>query len=250
MNKTLSEAMDYIYEFVPALFRDVDESSISVTIFAPSPFIHAMRSELGDESPMYIGAQDLHFEKDGAWTGETSGTQVRSAGATHVLVGHSERRTKCNEDNSTVGKKLTRALKDRLIPVLCVGEKLMDREAGKTRDVVAEQLGYAWEGLEVTGGAIIAYEPVWAIGTGKQAEPKDAQEMCGFIRNWIKERFTPETASAIRILYGGSITSSISKSYTNLPDVDGVLVGGASLDLNEFLAITRAFAAKVAGGVS
>ena len=248
MNKTLVEALDFIYKFVPSLFRSVKEGSVGVAIFPPAPYIQPIRKELGDNSPIFIGGQDLYQEKDGAFTGGISGTILRSAGASHVIVGHSERRHVMGDDNAVVAKKLKRAISDRLIPVLCVGEQLRDRESGHAEDVVAEQLSTAWEGHEVTGGALIAYEPVWAIGTGKNAEPGDAQKMCGFIRTWVAGRFTKETAASVRILYGGSVSPENIAHYIKLPDIDGALVGGASLDADKFLQIAKAIAAKGGGG--
>ncbi len=242
MHKTLPEALEFIYEFVPALFRDVKEGDVGVTIFPPAPYIWPIRQELGDDSPIFIGSQNIYTEKEGAFTGELSGNILRSAGASHILVGHSERRHKLDESNELVGRKLDRVIRDRLFPVLCVGELLRDREAGRTKEVVKEQLEAAWTGQEVTGGAIIAYEPVWAIGTGKNAEPRDAQEMCEYIRTWIAEYFTPETAASIRILYGGSVNPENISQYARLPDVDGALVGGASLDPGSFAAIAKAIA--------
>jgi triosephosphate isomerase (TIM) len=244
MNKTMGEALDFIYKFVPSFFRTAKEGSLGVAIFPPATYIWALRKELGDDSPVFIGGQDLYTEKEGAFTGAISGQILRSAGASHVLVGHSERRHVMGDDNPTVAKKLKRALSDRLIPVLCVGEQLRDRESGHAKDIVAEQLSTAWEGHEVTGGALIAYEPVWAIGTGKNAEPGDAQTMCKWIRSWVAERFTPETAASVRILYGGSVSPENIVHYAKLADVDGALVGGASLDPDKFLAIAKAIAAK------
>jgi triosephosphate isomerase (TIM) len=244
MYKSVGEALEFVYKFVPALFRTVKEGSLGVAIFPPAPYIWPMRQELGEQSPVFIGGQDLYTEKEGAFTGAVSGQILRSAGASHVLVGHSERRHIMGEDNAFVAKKLKRALADRLIPVLCVGEQLRDRESGHAKDIVAEQLSTAWEGHEVTGGALIAYEPVWAIGTGKSAEPGDAETMCKFIRGWMAERFTPETAASVRILYGGSVSPENIASYAKLPDLDGALVGGASLDPDKFLAISKAIASK------
>ena len=248
MNKTLGEALEFVYKFVPGLFRTVKEGTLGVTIFPPAPYIWPIRQELGDNSPVFIGAQDLYTEKEGAYTGAVSGQMLRSVGATHVLVGHSERRHVMGEDNTTVAKKLKRAMSDRLIAVLCVGEQLRDRESGHAKDIVAEQLSTAWEGHEVTGGALIAYEPVWAIGTGKNAEPGDAEAMCKFIRSWMAERFTNETAGSVRILYGGSVSAENIPYYAKLPNVDGALVGGASLDPDKFLTISKAIAAKGGGG--
>jgi triosephosphate isomerase (TIM) len=248
MNKSLGEALEYIYKYVPALLRTVKDGSVGVAIFPPSPYLWPIRQEFEDTSiPIFLGGQNLAAEKDGAFTGEVSGSMLRSVGATHVIVGHSERRHVFGEDNALVAKKLKRAISDRLIPVLCVGELLRDRESGKAKDVIAEQLSTAWEGHEVTGGALIAYEPVWAIGTGKNAEPGDAETMCKFIRGWIAERFTTETAASVRILYGGSVSPENITSYAKLPDVDGALVGGASLDPDKFLEISKGIAAKSGG---
>jgi triosephosphate isomerase len=245
MHKTLKEALEFVYKFVPALFSKVSEKSLGVAIFPPAPYIWPIRRELGDESPIFIGGQDLHTEKDGAFTGAISGAILRSAGASHVIVGHSERRRKFNEDNMMVSRKLSRALKDRLIPVLCIGETIEEREAGRTKDILIEQLKTAWEGHEVTGGALIAYEPVWAIGTGKNADPSDVQDMCAFIRSWLSDFFTAETAATVRILYGGSVELANIADYAKLADVDGALVGGASLDPDKFLAISLAIASSV-----
>jgi len=248
MNKTLKEAMDFIFRFVPALFRSVKEGSVGVAIFPPDPYIWPLRKELGENSPIFIGAQDISTEKEGAFTGEVSGQILRSAGATHVLIGHSERRHLMGEDNAVVAKKLKRAIADRLIPVLCVGEQLRDKELGRTKEVIEEQLETAWEGHEVTGGAIIAYEPVWAIGTGKNAEPGDAQAVCKMIRSWMASRFTPETAAAVRILYGGSVSPDNIAHYVRQPDIDGALVGNASLDADQFLEIAKIIATRSSGG--
>ncbi len=250
MHKTLPEALEFVYEFVPSLFSKVTENDVGVAIFPPAPYIWPIRNELGDESPIFIGAQDIYPEKEGAFTGELSGNILRSAGATHVLIGHSERRHVLGDNNEIVKKKLARALRDRLIPVLCVGEQLRDHEANRTVEVVKEQLESAWTGHEVTGGALIAYEPVWAIGTGKNAEPRDAQKMCSWIREWAANHFTPETAATIRILYGGSVNPDNISQYVQLPDVDGVLVGGASLDPKSFLEIARATASSGGGGTA
>lgn len=248
MNKTLFEALDFVYKFVPGLFSEIKEGSIGVTIFPPAPFIWPMRQELGESSPIFIGAQNIHAEKEGAFTGELSGSIIRSAGATHVLIGHSERRNIFGEDNAMIAKKLGRALRDRIIPILCVGENLRERESGKAKEIVEEQLAMAWEGQEVTGGALIAYEPVWAIGTGKNAEPKDAQAMAEFVRDWVARYFTPETAGTMRILYGGSVSPENISNYAKLPDIDGALVGGASLDTKAFLEIAKAIAKAGPGG--
>jgi triosephosphate isomerase len=247
MYKSLPEALEFVYKFVPALFRSVKEGTVGATIFAPAPYIHPIRKELGDISPVFIGGQDLYTEKEGAFTGAISGQMLRSAGATHVLVGHSERRRLMGDDNVTVARKLKRALADRLVPVLCVGEKLDERDSGRAKDIVNEQLKSAWEGHEVTGGTLIAYEPVWAIGTGKNATPDDAEDMCKHIRGWMAQTFTPETAASIRILYGGSVTAENVSAYMKLPDVDGALVGGASLDPDKFLEIAKAIATRGGG---
>jgi triosephosphate isomerase len=192
--------------------------------------------------PVAVGAQDLFWEKTGAYTGEVSGEMVVEAGGTHVIVGHSERRHVIGESDGIVAKKLSAALAAGLTPVLCVGEKIDEREAGEAEAVVKRQIGAALAGLGPSDLAriAVAYEPVWAIGTGKTAAPSDAVAMHAVIRREISGRFGAEAAGALRILYGGSVKPDNAGALLGETEIDGALVGGASLDVDSFLRIAGA----------
>jgi triosephosphate isomerase len=192
-------------------------------------------------STVVIGGQDCHAEAAGAYTGDISAEMLKDAGASAVIVGHSERRTLCGEDDRLVALKFKAAQAAGLIPILFVGETLAEREAGKTEQVVAAQLDAVLEqsGALALTSAVLAYEPVWAIGTGRTATPVQAQKVHAFIRDRIKER-DRQTAEALVVLYGGSVNAGNAKELFSIPDIDGGLIGGASLNAEEFLAICAA----------
>ena len=192
--------------------------------------------------PVAVGAQDLFWEKTGAYTGEISGEMVIEAGGTHVIVGHSERRHVIGETDDVVAKKLACALAAGLAPVLCVGEKLDERESGEAESVVDRQLASALAGLGPSdvGRIVVAYEPVWAIGTGRTATPSDAVAIHVVIRRDVSDRFGAETARVLRILYGGSVKPENAVILLQEAEIDGALVGGASLDVDSFLRIAGA----------
>ena len=192
--------------------------------------------------PVAVGAQDLFWEKTGAYTGEISGEMVIEAGGTHVIVGHSERRHVIGEADGVVAKKLACALAAGLAPVLCVGEKLDERESGEAESVVDRQLASALAGLGPSdvGRIVVAYEPVWAIGTGRTATPSDAVAMHFVIRRDVSDRFGAETARVLRILYGGSVKPENAVILLQEAEIDGALIGGASLDVDSFLRIAGA----------
>ncbi|MBI4615672.1 MAG: triose-phosphate isomerase [Planctomycetes bacterium] len=215
-------------------------AAVDVAVFPPYPYLLAVAEALSG-SPVRLGGQDLHWEAEGAFTGAVSGAMLREAGCRMVLVGHSERRHVFGETDVQTNKKVHAALNHGLDPILCVGEKLDEREAGRTEQVLARQLA---AGLEVVGGrdmprVTIAYEPVWAIGTGRTATPQTASEAHAFLRRQLAERFGSDTAEATRILYGGSVKPDNAASLVGQPDVDGLLVGGASLDAESFSAIVK-----------
>ena len=193
-------------------------------------------------SDIRVGGQDLYCEDEGAYTGEISGSMLNSLGCTHVLVGHSERRHVIGEGGDLLAGKLRAALGAGLVPIFCVGEVLEDREAGRAADVVVGQLGEVLEGLgdEDIAKVEVAYEPVWAIGTGKTATPRDASEMHGVIRGKLGELFGEGIAGTTIVLYGGSVKPENAAAILDEPDIDGVLVGGASLDASSFLGIVSA----------
>jgi triosephosphate isomerase len=189
-----------------------------------------------------VGAQDLFWEANGAFTGEISAGMIESAGATYVLVGHSERRHVIGEDNDIVARKLLAALQSSLTPILCVGEKIEHRDAGEHQAYVRVQLETAFSGVseEAAARVVIAYEPVWAIGTGKTATPGDAVAMHGFIRGWVRENLRGDLAGRLRIQYGGSVKPDNAATLLGEEEIDGALIGGASLEADSFLAIAAA----------
>ncbi len=206
------------------------------------PYIHIADAEsIVSGSAVQLGAQNLSDQDGGAFTGEISGPMLKDYGCTHVIVGHSERRALYGESDEVVARKFARAQKHGLIPVLCVGELLEEREAGNTESVVARQLDAVIQanGIATLANAIIAYEPVWAIGTGKTATPRQAQEVHAFIRGKLAG-MDSTIAEGLRILYGGSVKSGNAEELFSQSDIDGGLIGGASLDAAEFLAICRA----------
>lgn len=240
MNKSVSEAAAFAASLRPLL---ADGARCDLLIF-PSFFGVRPLADALAGTGVAVGAQDLHWERAGAYTGEVSAAMVLDAGASHVLVGHSERRHVMGETDAVVARKFHAALDSELIPVLCVGETLAEREAGAQGDVVARQLNAAFSGRADADAdaarTVIAYEPVWAIGTGKNATPEDADAMHRAIRAWLKERFGGGTAGGVRIQYGGSANPANAAELLARGDVDGLLVGGASLDAASFAAIAAA----------
>jgi triosephosphate isomerase (TIM) len=195
----------------------------------------------GDKLEVGYGAQDLSAQDSGAYTGEVSGAMLAALACQYVTVGHSERRAMHAEDDAVVAAKAQAALRHGIVPIVCVGEGLEIRQAGEHVLYCTTQLDASLEGLtgEQVAGLVIAYEPVWAIGTGEVATPEDAQEVCGALRARLAERFGPETAASVRILYGGSVKAASTAGILAGPDIDGALVGGASLDADEFAQICR-----------
>ncbi len=238
MNKTVPESL----EMIRALRGRLNSSCPAEVVLIPSFTALFSAAEALRGSGIHLGAQNLSHLLQGAVTGEVSGAQLKSVGCRYVLVGHSERRKLFQEDDALVHQKLKTALSEGLYPMLCVGETLEQREAGQARDIVGTQLQ---EGLkELTPAEIrkvvVAYEPVWAIGTGKNAEPEQAQEIHDFIRSRLLSQFGEDTVQDNRIVYGGSVTPENSPGLLAQPDIDGALVGGASLDADSFYAIIDA----------
>lgn len=217
-----------------------------VLVFPPYPFLHPVVERLRN-SAIAVGGQDLSTEASGAFTGAVSTSMLRSVGCTHVLVGHSERRAVFGDDNATVARKLRVALDGGLIPVLCIGETFDQRQAGETFEILGAQLDTALDGLDADtlSDMIIAYEPVWAIGTGKVASPEQAEEVHADLRKQLTERYNSEIANSVRILYGGSVKPDNAAELLRQANIDGALIGGASLQADDFLAIATAGAAAV-----
>ena len=222
--------------------NDKDFDAVDVAIFPPFTDIRSVQTLIdGDRLRLTYGAQDLSPEVSGALTGDISGGMLNKLGCTYVLVGHSERRTIHHESDGIVASKAKAALANEMAPILCVGEDLSIRETGKQVEFVIAQLAGSLKGLHKPDlkKVVFAYEPVWAIGTGRTATPADAQEVCAAIREALKEIGSDEIAAAARILYGGSVKSANILDIMRESDVDGVLVGGASLDPEEFARIAQ-----------
>lgn len=225
----------------PEAVKSIEAGAEEVAFFVPAvSLLTAVDESRG--LPVIVGAENCHWEKKGAFTGETSVPMITEIGATHTLVGHSERRHIFRETDEELNKKMHAAIEGGLTAVLCVGETLEEREAGKAFDVIKRQFGEGLKGFDAAITAektIIAYEPVWAIGTGKTASDSDAEEVCRFIRGLAKETFGQDTADKLVILYGGSVKPENTKGIMSQPDIDGVLVGGASLKPEVFIEIVK-----------
>jgi len=215
--------------------------SVDLAVCPPFVYLEAVGSAL-QGTPIALGAQDMYFEKAGAFTGEISGPMLEDLGCRYVILGHSERRHILGETDALINQKVLAALALGLLPILCVGELLEEREAGQTEAVVRRQMQGSLAGVSATQmeQVVIAYEPVWAIGTGKVASPEQAQSVHADLRRLIEECYNPEVASVVRIQYGGSVKPDNAGELLSLPDVDGALVGGASLKADDFLGIVAA----------
>ena len=241
MNLTLEEGQTLvsgILEKVGTLAKDTQ------LIFSPSyPYLSAIKSIVGDSSNVFVASQNIHQEVKGAYTGEVSGPMLNSIGITHCIIGHSERRQYFGEGNALLAKKIDQALAHGLVPIYCIGETLDQREAGQTLEVNKAQLSEGAFHLEADSFStlIIAYEPVWAIGTGKTASPEQAQEVHEFIREQIADKYGEEVAEGTSILYGGSVKPANASELFAQKDIDGGLVGGASLKVDDFAAIVQSF---------
>jgi len=219
-----------------ALARDRD------VLIAPAAIALATAAQELAGSNIALAAQNMHYEDKGAFTGEVSAPMLKAAGVTHVILGHSERRHVFGEDDALINRKVLAAVKHRLVPILCVGETQEEHDGGHTTTVVLRQTQNGLGGLDgrAAASAIIAYEPVWAIGTGRTATPAQASLAHGVIREAIRDNFGPECAAAVRILYGGSVTPENVDGLISSHDIDGALVGGASLKADSFARIIRA----------
>ncbi|MCI0402151.1 MAG: triose-phosphate isomerase [Acidobacteria bacterium] len=237
MYKTPTEAQQFVREFLPLVAgHDRDEIVLCVPYVCIAATVQAVAG-----SQVAVGAQDVYWEKEGAFTGEVSAGMLAAAGCTHVIIGHSERRQCFGETDDTVQKKLERSLEEGLTPIVCVGEVLEEREAGLTEDVVRRQCSLAFRGISRKKAAklTVAYEPVWAIGTGKTATPQMAADAHHVIRKEAARNFGDEFADGMRILYGGSVKPENATSLMSESEIDGALVGGASLVPKSFAAIVK-----------
>jgi triosephosphate isomerase len=222
---------------------------VHVAVCPPAVFLNLL-DQILTNTPIGLGGQDLHWEPSGAYTGSISGPMLIDAGCTHVIIGHSERRHGLGETDAVVNKKLHAALAVQLIPIVCLGELLEERESGRTEEVLAAQLEGSLAGLtpELMAGVVLAYEPVWAIGTGRVATPEQAQQAHAFIRGRLASMFDQATAGRVVVQYGGSVKPDNARELLACPDVDGALVGGASLKADDFLGIIAGARAAHAAG--
>ena len=236
MNKTASEAATFVRELAQRLSAS---SSVELVVAPPFTALESVRAALGSTSPIQLGAQNLFWEDHGAYTGEVSAPMLKDLGCRYVILGHSERRTLFGEQDDGIHKKLRAALSHELRPILCVGESFAQRESGKTDEVIAQQLKGSLAELAPQGIAAItiAYEPVWAIGTGKVATTDQAVAAHHVIREFLASRWSLDTANATRIVYGGSVTHQNIESLLKSDQIDGALVGGACLQLDSFAKI-------------
>ena len=236
MNMLPNEAIDYIQAFEPLVKDSKNEVILCV------PYIDLFYCLMNAQGTnIKIGAQNVHFEETGAYTGEVSAKMLKSIGVEYVIIGHSERRQYYNETDESVNKKIKAAFENELKPIVCVGESLDEREAGKTEEIITNQTRLALEGLskEQVKATIIAYEPIWAIGTGKTATSEDANNSIKAIRAEIEKLYGAEVSEEVIIQYGGSVKSSNAKELFTTSDIDGGLVGGASLKPEEFSKIVN-----------
>jgi triosephosphate isomerase len=237
MNKTVAEACDLVRELKVAI---AGIEGVEVAIAPPFTALYAVRQELQD-SAIHLAAQNFFWEEKGAYTGEVSPAMLKEVGCQYVIVGHSERRQLFSETDETVNRRIKTALGHGLKPIFCVGETLREREEGQTFPVIERQVEGGLKGIGEEGvkDLVVAYEPVWAIGTGKTATPQQAEEVHRFIRERIERRYSRQFAEGIRIQYGGSVTPENIKGLMDQGDIDGALVGGASLKSETFSRIVR-----------
>ena len=236
MNKTPSEAA----EFITALKERVKDANTEVVVGVPFVCIPAVKAAAAG-SNIKVAAQNIHFEEKGAYTGEVSGPMLADLGVDYVIIGHSERREYFAETNETVNKKAHAIFKYGMKPIICCGESLEQREQGVTADHIRYQIKVALLGLtaDQVCETVIAYEPIWAIGTGKTATNEQANEVCAIIRETVKELYDEKVAESVRIQYGGSVNAKNAAELFSMSDIDGGLVGGASLKLDDFEVITK-----------
>ena len=234
MNNTASQGVALVKALAPL----VTEANCDVVVCVPAIDIPAV-SEALKGTNIKLGAENVHFAEKGAYTGEISAAMLLEYGVEYVIIGHSERRQYFGETDETVNKRTLTAINAGLTPIVCIGETLEERETGKTEEVLATQIKEGLKGIEDLTKIVIAYEPVWAIGTGRTATAEQANETIGFIRKTLAEVFCPKCAEKVRIQYGGSMNAGNCKELMAMPEIDGGLIGGASLKAPDFSAIVN-----------
>jgi triosephosphate isomerase len=241
MFKTVHEAVVYAKEF-RSLVKDL--TGVELVVAPPFTALHAV-AEAARNSPIAVAGQDVYWEREGAFTGEVSAPMLKESGAEYAIVGHSERRRLFGDTDQTVNRKALAAFQAGLYPIVCIGETLEEREANRTNDVLDTQIKAGLDGLtgDQIAELVVAYEPVWAIGTGRNATPEQAGDAHAHIRGRLKQWFGGEPAERCHIIYGGSVKPDNIGALAALPDIDGALVGGASLDVRAFISIVNNFRA-------
>lgn len=242
MHLTHFDAIRLVQQLSYALTRD-DHAAVEVVVHPPFTSLRSVQTVLdADDIPIVLGAQHCHWETSGAYTGEVSPAMLAKLDVRYVIVGHSERRALFGQTDEDVARTARAIQAAGMVPIICVGETLDEREAGATEERVGSQARAALEGMsaEQVGGLVLAYEPVWAIGTGRNATPDDASAVCGLLRGIVGELVGDEAAASVRIQYGGSVKPTNAAELLSAPDVDGALVGGASLEADDFSRIVRA----------
>jgi triosephosphate isomerase (TIM) len=241
MHKTHLEAIQAVQKLSYLLDRK-DSDRVEVVICPSFTALRSVQTLIdSDRLPYGLGAQDMHPEVEGAFTGEVSGPMLAALDVSYVIVGHSERRQLFGEGDETVNRKVKAVFRNGMVPIVCVGETLEEREAGGTETKVAEQIRRAFDGVDASAAAraVVAYEPIWAIGTGRTAEPTDAGQVVEVIRATLADRVSAEVGGAVRVQYGGSVKPGNIREFMAHPEIDGALVGGASLDPEGFALIVR-----------
>lgn len=236
MNKTISEGVDFVKE----IKHLGDNTDVEVVVCVPFVSLLSVKKEL-EASNIKLGAQNIHFEENGAYTGEISPLMLKEIGVDYAIIGHSERREYFNETNETVNKKVKSSLAHDIKPIVCVGETLEEREDNSAKEKIKTQITKGLEDVSKDDmkNIVLAYEPIWAIGTGKTASSEDANEMISYIRNLIRDKYDEEISEEVRIQYGGSVKPNNVTEIMNEPDIDGALVGGASLKKDDFTELVR-----------
>ncbi|MGH2530380.1 MAG: triose-phosphate isomerase [Actinomycetota bacterium] len=241
MHKTHLEAIRDVQKLSYLLDKD-DAERVEVVICPPFTALRAVQVLIEGDRLLYgLGAQNVHFEEKGAFTGEVSALMLQALKCRYVIVGHSERRQLFGETDQTVNKKVRATFGHEMVPILCVGESLEEREAGATEEKVVSQVRRGLQGIAVEDAArlVVAYEPIWAIGTGRNAEPVDAGQVVGLIRETLGSTYSQQVADAVRVQYGGSVKAGNIRDFMAHPEIDGALVGGASLDPEELALIVK-----------
>ncbi|WP_425448551.1 triose-phosphate isomerase [Dethiothermospora halolimnae] len=236
MNKTIKEGVELVNKI-----KDItNDTDVEVAVCVPYISLNEIKKTIGD-SNLKLGAQNMHWEDNGAYTGEVSPPMLKEIGINYVIIGHSERRQYYNETDETVNKKIKSALKYGINPIVCVGETLEQRETGKAKEVVKKQIENAFDDISSDNmkKIVIAYEPIWAIGTGKTASSEEANDMISYVREIIKGKYGEEISEEVRLQYGGSVKPNNVTEIMNQTDIDGALVGGASLKAEDFIELVK-----------